>query len=107
MDNRRVWGAAIFPIGRADIFGGIWDSNRLYWTRAAAVAEIEAHVIEMGLLPLQWSRGGVENGDLLIGRTHVPGKEEQAYAVLVRSAWLPEGEPPPDMTVHGNMSRAP
>ena len=72
----------------------MWDSNRLHWTRAAAVAEIEAHVIEMGLLPLEWSRGEVRDADLLIGRTHVPGKEEQAFAVLVRSMWLPAGDLP-------------
>ena len=96
MDTKRVWGAAIFPIGHAEIFGGVWDSNRLHWTRVAAVSEIEAHVIEMGLLPLQWSRGEVQNGDLLIGRTHVPGKEEQAFAVLVRSMRLPEGKAPAD-----------
>ena len=96
MSSKIVWGAAIFPIGHAEIFGGVWDSNRLHWTRAAAISEIEAHVIEMGLLPLQWSRGEVENGDLLIGRTHFPGKEEQAFAVLVRSMRLPEGEAPAD-----------
>jgi hypothetical protein len=98
MDKRRIWGAAIFPIGRAEVFGGIWDSNRLHWTRAIAVSEIEAHVIEIGLLPLQWSRGNVKNGDLLIGSTHVPSKEKQAFGVLVRSIRLPEGEPPPDLS---------
>jgi hypothetical protein len=100
MNDRLVWGAVIVPIGHFEIFGGIWDSNRLHWTRAAAVAEIEAHVIEMGLLPLQWSRGEVENGDLLIGRTNAPGNQEKAFAVLVRSAWLPHGEPPPDHANH-------
>src|SRR4051794_15867438 len=94
MGIKVVWGAAIFPIGHGEIFGGMWDSNRLHWTRGAAVAEIEAHVIEMGLLPLQWSRGEVQNGDLLIGRTRLPGKEVRAFAVLVRSMQPPEGDPP-------------
>ena len=92
MDTRFVWGAVLVPVGHPEIFGGMWDSNQLHWTRAAAVAEIEGHVIKMGLLPLEWSRGDVQNGDLLIGRTSSPGGERQ-YAVLVRSARLPTGEP--------------
>jgi hypothetical protein len=85
----------LVPIGHSEVFGGIWDSNQLHWTRAAAVAEIEEHVIKMGLLPLEWSRGEVQGGDLLIGRTRTPGRERE-YAVLVRSARLPTGEPPSD-----------
>lgn len=76
----------------SEIFGGMWDSNQLHWTRAAAVAEIGEHVIKTGLLPLEWSRGDIQNGDLLIGRTHHPG-HGQEYAALVRSARLPTGEP--------------
>jgi hypothetical protein len=65
----RVWAAAIFPIGQAEVFGGMWDSDQLHWTRAAAVSEIEARVIETGLLPMEWTRA---EGDLIIGRTHFP-----------------------------------
>jgi hypothetical protein len=91
-DNRpRVWAAAIFPIGQAEVFGGMWDSDQLHWTRAAAVSEIEARVIEMGLLPMEWTRA---EGDLIIGRTHYPGNEQRGFAVMVRSVRLPKGEPP-------------
>jgi hypothetical protein len=61
MDTRLVWGAVLVPIGHPEVFGGMWDSNQLHWTRAAAVAEIEEHVIKMGLLPLEWSRGEVQD----------------------------------------------
>ena len=91
MDERRVWAAAIFPIGHSEVFGGMWDTNQLYWTRAEAIAEIEDQVIKMGLLPMEWTSG---EGDLMIGRTHFPGDEQSRFAVLVRSARLPEGEPP-------------
>ena len=96
MDSRLVWAAVIIPVGNRDVFGGMWDSNQLHWTRAAAVAEIENQVITMGLLPLEWSRGEVQGGDLLIGRTRSPGGERE-YAVLVRSTRLPAGEPPPEV----------
>ena len=66
MDRRRVWAAAMFPIGQADVFGELWNGDQLHWTRAAAVAEIEDRVIKMGLLPLDWTRA---EGDLIIGRT--------------------------------------
>src|SRR5215475_5805542 len=91
MQNRRVWAAAIFPIGHSEVFGGMWDSDQLHWTRAEAVAEIEDHVVKMGLLPMEWTSG---EGDLLVGRTHHPGNDQQRYAVIVRSARLPKGEPP-------------
>ena len=91
MDRRRVWAAAMFPIGQADVFGELWNGDQLHWTRAAAVAEIEDRVIKMGLLPLDWTRA---EGDLIIGRTQAPGNEKLAYAVMVRSAWLPGDEPP-------------
>jgi len=70
--------------------------QQFHSTHAAAVAEIEEHVIKVGLLPLEWSRGDVKNGDLLIGRTRSPGGERE-YAVLVPSARLPTGEPPSDL----------
>ncbi len=91
MDERRVWAAAIFPIGHSEVFGGMWDSDQLHWTRAEAVAEIEHHVMKMGLLPMEWTSG---EGGLVIGRTHHPGNEQLRFAVLVRSVWLPKGEPP-------------
>jgi hypothetical protein len=94
MANRRAWGAAIFPIGHAEVFGGMWDTDQLYWTRAEAVAGIEHHVIKMGLLPLEWSSG---TGDLLIGRTRYPNDKRLSFAVMVRSARLPKGQPPPEM----------
>ena len=75
MNNRRVWAAAIFPIGHAEVFGGIWDSDRLHWTRAAAIAEIENHVVRMGLLPMQWTSGA---GDLMIGRPIIPATNSGA-----------------------------
>ena len=70
MEDRRVWAAAIFPIGHSEVFGGMWDSDQLHWTRAEAVTEIEDRVVKMGLLPMEWTSG---EGDLMIGRTHYPG----------------------------------
>jgi hypothetical protein len=89
MENRGMWGAAMFPIRNSEVFGGMWDSDPLHWTRAEAVAEIEDHVVKVGLLPMEWTSG---EGDLMIGRTH--GNDKQRYAVLVRSARLPKREPP-------------
>jgi hypothetical protein len=93
MENRRVWAAAIFPIGHAEVFGGMWDSDQLHWTRAGAISEIENHVVKMGLLPMQWTSGA---GDLMIVRTHYPGNEQRGFAAMIRSVRLPEGEPPSD-----------
>jgi hypothetical protein len=90
MENRRVWAAAIFPIGNSEVFGGMWDSDQLYWTRAEAVAEIEDHVVKMGLLPMEWTTG---EGDLMIGRTHYPGNDQPRFAVLVRRARPPKAKP--------------
>jgi len=39
MDTRLVWGAVLVPVGHSEVFGGMWDSNQLHCTRAAAVAE--------------------------------------------------------------------
>jgi hypothetical protein len=91
MEDRRVWAAAIFPIGHSEVFGGMWDSDQLHWTRAEAVAKIEDHVVKMGLLPMEWTSG---EGDLMIGRTHYPGNGQLRYAVLVRSVRPPKGGPP-------------
>jgi hypothetical protein len=91
MEHRRAWAAAIFPIGHAEVF----DSDQLHWTRAGAIAEIENHVVKMGLLPMQWTSGA---GDLMIGRTHYPGNEQRGFAAMVRSIRLPEGEAPPEMS---------
>jgi hypothetical protein len=55
MEDGRVWAAAMFPIGHSEVFGGMWDSDQLHWTLAEAVAEIEAHVVKMGLLPMEWT----------------------------------------------------
>ena len=46
--------------------------QQLHWMHAAAVAEIEEHVIKVGLLPLEWSRGDVQKGDLLTDNTRSP-----------------------------------
>jgi hypothetical protein len=39
-DARRLWAAGIFPWG-TEIFGGIWDADRLYRTRTEAIRDIE------------------------------------------------------------------
>jgi hypothetical protein len=36
-DARRLWAAGIFPWG-TEIFGGMWDTDRLYRTRDDAMA---------------------------------------------------------------------
>ena len=50
-DARRLWAAGIFPWG-TDVFGGMWDTDRFYRTRAEAIRDIEDHAIKMGLLPI-------------------------------------------------------
>jgi hypothetical protein len=84
-DARRLWAAAIFPWG-TEIVGGMWDTDRLYRTRAEAIRDIEDHVIKMGLLPISWSTADEK---LTIGRTRKPG-DDLTYVVLVRSARLPD-----------------
>jgi hypothetical protein len=73
MESRRAWVAVILPIGHAEVFGSMWVSDRLHWTCAEAVSEIEEHVIRRGLLPMEWTR---PEGDLLIGRTRHPGNDQ-------------------------------
>ena len=55
MEIERLWAAAIVPLGHAEVFGGLWDTDQLYLTRAEAVRDIEDHAIKMGLLPVAWS----------------------------------------------------
>ena len=85
-DARRLWAAGIFPWG-TEIFGGMWDTDRFYRTRAEAILDIEDHAIKMGLLPISWS---TPDEKLTIGRTHKPGNETLTYLVLVRSGRLPD-----------------
>jgi len=54
MDERRLWAAGIFPWG-TEIFGGMWDTDRLHRTPTEAIRDIEDHSIKMGLLPISWS----------------------------------------------------
>ena len=82
----RLWGAALWPIGQPDVFGAMFETDCLYVRRQEAIRVIEDQVIKMGLLPIFWSQ---VDEKLLIGRTHVPGKENKAFAILVRSARLP------------------
>jgi phosphoglycolate phosphatase-like HAD superfamily hydrolase len=84
-DARRLWAAGIFPWG-TEIFGGMWDTDRLYRTRTEAIRDIEDHAIKMGLLPISWS---TPDEKLTIGRTRKPG-DDLTYVVLVRSARLPD-----------------
>jgi hypothetical protein len=49
-DARRLWAAGIFPWG-TDIFGGMWDTDQFYRTRAEAIRDIEDHAIKMGYCP--------------------------------------------------------
>jgi hypothetical protein len=37
-DARRLWAAGIFPWG-TEIFGGMWDTDRLYRTRTEAIRD--------------------------------------------------------------------
>jgi len=85
-DTRRLWAAGIFPWG-TEIFGGMWDTDRFYRTRAEAILDIEDHAIKMGLLPISWS---TPDEKLTIGRTTKPGNENLTYLVLVRSGRLPD-----------------
>jgi hypothetical protein len=71
-----------------EIFGGIWDDNRLYLTRAEAIRDIALHASKMGLLPIGWSE---IDEKLTIGRTHKSGNADLIFGVMVRSAGLPLG----------------
>ena len=68
-EPRRLWAAGIFPWG-TEIFGGIWDDDRLYLTRAEAIGDIALHASKMGLRPIVWSE---IDEKLTIGRTHKCG----------------------------------
>ena len=86
-EPRRLWAAGIFPWG-TEIFGSIWDDDRLYFTRAEAIGDIALHASKMGLLPIVWSE---IDEKLTIGRTHKSGNADLIFAVMVRSARLPLG----------------
>jgi hypothetical protein len=83
--ERRIWAATIVPLERPEVFGGMWDTDRVYLTRNEAVVDVEAHAVERGLAPIAWSE---VDEKLLIGRTH---DDVASFAILVRSARLPEG----------------
>jgi hypothetical protein len=45
-DTRRLWAAAIFPWA-AEIFCGMWDTDRFYQTRAEAILDVGGHAIRL------------------------------------------------------------
>ena len=86
-DPRRLWVTVIFRRG-TDVFGGMWEADKLYLTRIEAIHATEERAIKMGLMPIDWS---APDEKLMIGRTHKPGKPDLTYVVLVRSGQLPQG----------------
>ena len=86
-EPRRLWAAGIFPLG-TEIFGGMWDNDQFYLTRAEAIGDIALHASKMGLLPIVWSE---IDEKLTIGRTHRSGNADLIYTAMVRSGQLPQG----------------
>jgi hypothetical protein len=85
-EDRRGWGAILFPPGVPGIFGAVRGSPRLHWTQDAAREEAEGWIEEMGDGPITWET--IEPDHLLVGRC-------RTYVVTLRSVLLPRGEPPP------------
>jgi hypothetical protein len=85
-EDRRGWGAILFPPGVPGIFGAVRGSPRLHWTQDAAREEAESWIEEMRDGPISWET--VEPDHLLVGRC-------RTYVVTLRSVLLPRGEPPP------------
>jgi len=53
-----------------EVFGGMWDNDQFYLTRAEAIGDIALHASKMGLRPIVWSE---IDEKLTIGRTHKCG----------------------------------
>jgi len=84
MDTRLVWGAVLVPVGHPEVFGGMWDSNQLHWTRAAAVAEKARGY--------RWSAG--ELGRPKSWYRDVPDTDKAAEVSWLRSNVLGRGDLP-------------
>ena len=78
-EDRCGWAAMIFPAGIADVVGAVRGSRRLHWTQAAARAEAEAWVSEMGIGPIAWQ---ILDDQMLIGRS-------RSHTIVIRSILLP------------------
>jgi len=81
----RVWAAMIFP-AQGEVQGSVQASKRVHWTKEAARAEAERWIAEMKLGPISWY---AIDDQVVIGRNH-------KHYIVLRSALLPDGEPPPE-----------
>jgi hypothetical protein len=89
--ERRVWAAALFPIGHAEVFGGARDRDRLHWTKEEAEKDALQLADEMSLSPIRWR---VVDEFLRIGFCHRIDHEDEQWAAMVRGVLLPLGSPP-------------
>ncbi|HEY2538520.1 MAG TPA: hypothetical protein VGI28_03335 [Stellaceae bacterium] len=84
-EDRRGWGAILFPPGVSGIFGAVRGSARLHWTQDAPREEAEDWIAEMGDGPISWET--IEQDHLVVGRC-------RTYVVTLHSVLLSRGEPP-------------
>jgi hypothetical protein len=54
-NERRLWLCSVYAVGLPDIFGSMWDSDRLHWTEEEAEAEVRDIIERAGLTEPDWS----------------------------------------------------
>jgi hypothetical protein len=93
--DRLVWAAVLFRTTRPEVVEGaiIRRSERLHWTRDAAVDEVREWVKDLPQIEsddaIEW-RNVEEGGDMSIGRL----VNHPNYVAVVRTMFLPTGKPP-------------
>ena len=84
MNDRSIWAAMIFP-ELGEVVGAVQACMRVHWSKECARAEDERWIAEMKLGPITWY---AIDDQVVIGRNH-------KHYIVLRSALLPDGEPPP------------
>ena len=93
--DRRVWAAVLFRTTRPEVVEGaiIRRSERLHWTRDAAVDEVHEWVKDLPQVrpddTVEW-RDVEGSGNMSIGRFI----NHPNYIAVVRTMFLPTGKPP-------------
>jgi hypothetical protein len=93
--DRLVWGAVLFRTTRPEIVEGaiIRRSERLHWTREAAIDEVHGWVKDLPQVrpdeTAEW-RDVEESGNMSVGRF----ANNPHYVAVVRTMLLPTGKPP-------------
>jgi hypothetical protein len=93
-EQRRIWISILAPVGHAEIFGGIGQSDEAFWTRTAAQHHATKLAEERGLGQIEWQ---MVDETLFVGRCSKIVDETSQWVAVLASIRLPKGEPPENL----------